>query len=197
MPLPSFVQTTDTFNTWLDVTNNLISYVANTDPYVLVNTTTNGNVSVNGALTTATLVANANVVLGGSSLGASTPLLSLKLGAGNTNTASFYGTNLSISMTNTVWSGTGIDFAPNVVFNGLMTVAAPATFTKNVALGSAVLSINTTADVTLGNTVTLKSGSNIHLTVNSNSTVSQITTNSNVYSCGGWAIAANHCVAPT
>jgi len=182
MPLPSLIQSSDTFNTWLDATNNVIAHIANTDAYVLVTNATSanlvatGNVYVNGAVHTASLVANANVVLGGTSLGASTPLLSLKLGAGNTNTAALYGTNLSITMTNTVWSGTDVTFGPNAVFQGTVTINAAATLTKNVALATAVLTVTTNSTVN-----TLSVGATQALTYNLNATVSQVTTNSTVY----------------
>ena len=182
MPLPSLIQSSDTFNTWLDATNNVIAHIANTDAYVLVTNATSanlvatGNVYVNGAVHTASLVANANVVLGGTSLGASTPLLSLKLGAGNTNTAALYGTNLSITMTNTVWSGTDVTVGPNAVFQGAVTINAAATLTKNVALATAVLTVTTNSTVN-----TLSVGTYQALTYNLNATVSQVTTNSTVY----------------
>lgn len=182
MPLPSPIQTTDTFNTWLDATNNVISHIANTDAYVLVTNTTSanlvttGNVYVNGAIHTGTLVANANVVLGGTSLGASTPVLKITTNASNSNTASIYGTNLSITMTNTVWSGTDVTVGPNTVFQGIVTINATATLSKNVTVATSGLRITTNTSIN-----TLSIGINNGLTYNINSTVSQVTTNSTVY----------------
>lgn len=182
MPLPSLIQASDTFNTWLDATNNVIAHIANTDAYVLVtnassaNLVATGNVYVNGAVHTTSLVANANVVLGGTSLGSSTPILKLNLGPANTNTVAIYGTNLSITMTNTVWSGADITVGPNTVFQANVTINAMATLTKNVALATSVLTVTTNSTV---NTVSV--GAIPSLTFNVNSTVTQVTTNSTVY----------------
>lgn len=182
MPLPSLIQASDTFNTWLDATNNVIAHIANTDAYVLVtnassaNLVATGNVYVNGAVHTAVLMANANVVLGGTTLGSATSVLKINLGPANTNTVALYGTNLSITMTNTVWSGTDVAVGPNTVFQGLVTINAAATLTKNVALATSVLTVTTNSTVN-----TLSVGANQALTYNLNATVSQVTTNSTVY----------------
>lgn len=157
MPLPSVIQGTDTFNTWLDATNNLISHVANTDVYVLVNNTTStGNVSVNGSIGTATLVANANVVLGGSSLVAATPIFKLTTNSLNSNTISMLGSNLTIAMTNTVLSGTDLSIGQNTVIVGKATITGVVNVTANTTLTSSILALTTNATQ---NTVTI--GANV------------------------------------
>lgn len=182
MPIPAIIQTTDTFNTWLDATNNVISEIANTSTYVLVTNATSanlvstGNVYVNGAVHTAVLVANANVVLGGTALEGGTPILRLTTNSSNSNTATLRGTNLTITMTNTVWAGTDLTIGPNTLFQGVVTINATATLTKNAAIAGSVLTIHSNTTVN-----TLSVGADQALTYNVNSTVSQIKTNSTVY----------------
>lgn len=142
MPLPSIVQTTDTFNTWLDATNNTISHVGNTSAYVQIAqnatpSTSVGNTDLNGVATLTQLATTGNVVLGGydatyrgNTVACTTPVFLVTTNS-SSNTISMRAVNLSISVTNTVMSGTDFTVAPNTVFNG-----ATTTFSKNLSFTS-------------------------------------------------------------
>ena len=151
MPLPNTIQGTDTFNTWLDATNNVIVHVANTSVYVLVNNTATGNVSVTGQVTTATLLANANVVLGATTIGAATPVFKLTTNSSNSNTIAILGTNLTIAMTNTVMSGTFLSIGQNTTMVGILTVTGN-TILSNTLVVTGNTALSNTLVVT-GNTV--------------------------------------------
>ena len=151
MPLPNTIQGTDTFNTWLDATNNVIVHIANTSVYVLVNNTATGNVSVTGQVTTATLLANANVVLGATTLGAATPVFKLTTNSSNSNTIAILGTNLTIAMTNTVMSGTFLSIGQNTTMVGILTVTGN-TILSNTLVVTGNTALSNTLIVT-GNTV--------------------------------------------
>lgn len=175
MPLPSTIQGTDTFNTWLDATNNLISHVANTNQFVLVNNVASvGNVAIDGSVTTGTLVANANVVLGGSSLLSTTPILRLTTNASNINTVAMFGTNLTIAMTNTVMSGTDLSIGQNTVIQGRVTIGGLTSISANTTLsGFVATTTNTSANV-------VSIGANV-VTVTINTSASWYTANAVVY----------------
>ena len=156
MPLPNTIQDTDTFNTWLDATNNVIVHVANTSVYVLVNNTATGNVSVTGQVTTATLLANANVVLGATTLGAATPVFKLTTNSSNSNTIAILGTNLTIAMTNTVMSGTFLSIGQNTTMVGILTVTGNTILSNTlVVTGNTALSntLVVTGNTALSNTL--------------------------------------------
>lgn len=70
MPLPSLLYGDDTFRTWFDATNNLISHVANTSVYPLLSNSTvtytaNGDLNLNGTLRVVNLIANGQVTFNG------------------------------------------------------------------------------------------------------------------------------------
>lgn len=173
MPLPALIQTSDTFNTWFDATNNLISHVSNTSVYVLVNNTASGNVAVTGTVQTASIIANANVVLAGTTLSAGV----LKVTTNSSqNTVTVSGQEFSVNMTNTVFSGTDLTVAPNTTFNGTTTLTGVTTLTKNTSIittGLVVTSNATTNATTIGT-------ANV-VVVSVNSTVSTFSTNSTTY----------------
>lgn len=181
MPLPPIIQTTDTFNTWFDATNNLISHVANTNAYVLVTNSSSGtllssgNVHVNGTIHTVSLVANANVVLVGSTLSGTGVVKVTRDGTddGVTITAN----NFSISVSNTTISGSDITIAANAVFNNRATLNGVASFTQNTAIASSVLAVNTSSNSAIGNSMVFASGSTIHLRANANATLSALLVN--------------------
>ena len=168
MPLPSVVQGTDTFNTWLDATNNVITHVANTSVYVLVNNTAAGNISITGQVTTATLLANANVVLGATTLGAATPVFKLTTNSTNANTIAILGTNLTIAMTNTVMSGTYLSIGQNTSIVGTLTVTSNTTFSNTlIVTGNTTLSntIAVTGATTLSNTLAVTGAATLSNTI--------------------------------
>lgn len=174
MPLPALIQTSDTFNTWFDATNNLISHVSNTSVYVLVNNTATGNVLVNGTFQTATMIANANVVLGGTTLSAG--VLRVTTNA-TQNTVTLTGQEFAVSMSNVSFSGTDVSIAPNTIFQGTsVTINSTATLTKNTSVLSTLLVAQSNATV---NTVTV--GATNVIAVSVNSTVSTFATNSTTY----------------
>jgi len=149
MSLPPIIQPTDTFNTWFDATNNLISHVSNTSAYVLVNNTAQGNVSVTGTVTTATLVANGNVVLGGLTTGCTTPVFKLTTN-GVSDTAAIIASNVSIAATNTVISGTDLTIAPNTVINGKTTLTGNLAVTLGATFSNTIV---VTGNTTFSNTL--------------------------------------------
>lgn len=178
MPLPSLIQTTDTFNTWFDATNNLISSLSNTSTYVLVDgPPSTGNIAVNGTIKTATFVANGNVSLGGTSLETGV----LRITTNSTfNTLTFSGANLSISVTNTVMSGTDFTVSPNTEFKGAtVLVGSAATFTKNVTVTTATATgfVSITSNATIS---TFGAVSNALLII-ANSTGSNTTLTTNIW----------------
>lgn len=71
MPLPNILSGEDTFRTWFDATNNLISHVSNTSAYPLLSNSTvtytsNGDLNLDGTLRVRNLIANGEVTFNGS-----------------------------------------------------------------------------------------------------------------------------------
>lgn len=195
MSLPPIIQPTDTFNTWFDATNNLISHVSNTSAYVLVNNTAQGNVSVTGTVTTATLVANGNVVLGGLTTGCTTPVFKLTTN-GVSDTAAIIASNVSIAATNTVISGTDLTIAPNTVINGKTTltgnlaVTLGATFSNTIVVTGNTTFSNTlavTGNTTFSNTLAVTGNTTFSNTL----AVTGATTLSNTLGVTGAATLSN------
>ena len=55
MSLPAIILTSDSWNTWFDATNNLISHIANTNSYILIQQTATPNASVGNAAVNGTM----------------------------------------------------------------------------------------------------------------------------------------------
>lgn len=140
MPLPPIIQPIDTFNTWFDATNNVISHIGNTSAYIQVaqNATpsvSTGNVALNGIATITQVVATGNVVLGGVSSTCATPVFSVVNNA--TPTLNVIATTVGISAVTTEFSGSNLNIASNTQVNGIFTAQANASFTKNVSFSGA------------------------------------------------------------
>jgi len=181
MPLPSLIQTSETFNTWFDATNNLISHVSNTSVYVLASqnatpNTTTGNISLNGTMTTASLIANANVSFGGTTLASGVLRVTSNSTQGN-GAVIVSGNTFDVSMTNVVFSGTDVSIAPNTIFQGTtVTINSTAVLTKNTSISSPLFVANSNASV---NTITVAATNVLAILVNS--TVATFSTNSTTF----------------
>ena len=138
MPLPSIIQTTDSFNTWFDATNNLISHVANTSVYLQVaqNATpsvSTGNVSLNGTATIVNLTTS-NV-------------LSVN---GNTTINGIATFNANVAITGDVTMSNSLSVTRNLVLSANITGALNITATQNVN----TTALNTTTISATGNVAT-------------------------------------------
>lgn len=174
MPLPPIIQPTDTFNIWLDATNNVISHIGNTDVYIQVaqNATpsvSTGNLTLNGIATVTQVVATGNVVLGGANSACTIPVFGIVNNA--TPTLNVIADTVGIAAVNIEFTGTNLNIASNVVANGLSTFNANTSFTKNVTfsgantnIGGGRLTITANAQFTANTNVT---GTTFNVTANS------------------------------
>jgi len=179
MPLPSLIQTSETFNTWFDATNNLISHVSNTSVYVLASqnatpNTTTGNISLNGIMTTASLIANANVSFGGTTLASGV----LRVTSNSTQGAVIVtGNTFAVNMVNVVFSGMDLSIGPNTVFQGNTVIFNSIAFlTKNTSISTTLFVANSNTTV---NTITVAPTNVLAILVNS--TVATFSTNSTTF----------------
>lgn len=127
----SLLNTSDTFNTWFNATNNVISYVANSLNFVATTSVTTGNVTLNGSATIyGGLTSNANTYLHGSS--ASDAVLYVTKATGNANVVTIKSSALDIT------SGTTTLYGPGTLsIQSATTLSAALNATANIAVSNA------------------------------------------------------------
>lgn len=185
MPVPNIILSTDSFNTWIDATNNLISHVVNTSSFILVQSTASpvasvGNVALNGVATlwTTKIVGNAtgNLVFeaNGTTVHVNT-IMSVVGGATFSNTVSISGATTLLG-TLAVNSAATITNATFSVVNSSATQFSTNTTTTNVGT-----SLTVVGAATFQHSATVTNASATIFVVNS-SALTVNTTNFNVNS---------------
>lgn len=173
MPIPAVVSSTDSFQTWLNATNNVISSIANTDLFIRVGTALNGNLAQNGTFTVSGLVVNSTAVIT----------------AGQMNVAS----NVAFTGANVVLSGTVLTISSNVSITGVNNL-----ITGNLTINTGTLLVNAAINAlstmrVVGNTIilgTLTTNSTVILSgpkIVANSFIITGTIASNAASTDDWA----------
>lgn len=120
MALPNLITPTDTFQTWFDATNNVISHIDNANNFLLTNRTMTGNATVNGYITTNNVIVSSNATFGTS----------------NTDSVVFNATitiNEPLTLNDTFTLGGGVD----------LVVGGKADISNGLRIGSDILAVNT------------------------------------------------------
>ncbi len=146
--LPSIVQTTDSFNTWFDATNNVISHLANTSVFLLLSqnatpSVAQGNAAFGNVVTIPTLVVNTSANVAGTTVNVSANL-------NHTGTTATFTSNVVVSAAtlqvggNTTLAGAFVNVATgrlqvtgNVTFSNSMVLVGNATFSNTVSVTGA------------------------------------------------------------
>lgn len=191
MPLPAIIQTSDTFNTWLNATNNLISHVANTSVFLQGQASASptavlGNTALSGTFFLSSLVANTNLTVAGTAtmnVAAPTTISGATTISGVvsiTNTLTQSGPvnisgALTITSTTTTISGAGtlVSNVAATVANTL-TVTRATTLQNTVTMNGAVTMANTSAvtgAATFGNTIAVTGAATFSGAINAVSTL--------------------------
>ena len=124
MPLPSIITSLDSFNTWIDATNNVISHIANTSTYIIVQqsgspTASVGNVALNGSATVWTFGV-----------------------LGNTTGNLVFTVNGTAMLVNTTMSVTNVaTFLNTVAITGATTIAGALTVNSTLSVTNATFSV--------------------------------------------------------
>ncbi len=171
MPLPAIIQTSDTFNTWLSATNNLISHVANTAVFLQGQATASpaavtGNTALSGTFFLSSLNVNTNITIGGTA----TANIAAPITLSGATTISG-----AVSITNTLTQSGPVNISGTVAVN-----AASVTFS-----GTGILVSNVA--VTIANTLAVLRATTLQNTVTVNGAVTMANTSDHI----GAAMFAN------
>lgn len=169
MALPAFIQTTGTFNTWFDATNNVISYLVNSSALLQISqnatpATSTGNAALDGTLSLSSLSVNASTLLTG--------LVNVSANITASGTTNFTGpvtiTSTTLGVTgNATFSGSWVNVSSgflrvtgNVVFSNVFGVVGATTLSNTLMVQGAanLASLGVVGGASFANTLTVTGG---------------------------------------